>query len=138
MVTVSFSLTYFSTVFLSTGRGMHWTCKFCTFVSPKWGQLLKHYRSKHGCFTQYHVFISGVFAHSNHLMPWRFIYPDFTHRWPAKKVICKHLSVKCVSLMSPAVKMIFFYTFTQSSEVDAKSAVPLSGLWLWDKCLLYF
>lgn len=51
---VSFSLIYCSPVFfqVSTGIGMQWTCKFCTFVTPKRGQLLKHYRLKHGGFTR--------------------------------------------------------------------------------------
>lgn len=31
---------------------MQWTCKYCTFVSPKRGQLLKHYRLTHGGFTR--------------------------------------------------------------------------------------
>lgn len=37
---------------MSTARGMQWRCKFCTFVSLKRGQLLKHYRLKHGGFTR--------------------------------------------------------------------------------------
>lgn len=31
---------------------MQWTCRVCSFVSPKRGQLLKHYRLKHGSFTR--------------------------------------------------------------------------------------
>ena len=31
---------------------MQWTCRFCRFDCPKRGQLLKHYRLKHGGFTR--------------------------------------------------------------------------------------
>ncbi len=31
---------------------MQWTCKFCNFTCDKRGQLLKHYRLKHGGYTR--------------------------------------------------------------------------------------
>ena len=144
MGNVSFSLIFCSPVFffqVSTGGGMHWTCRFCAFVSLKRGQLLKHYRLKHGGFTRtspipcLHQQCICTFKSFNAL---KVHLSRFHSQMTSEKDDVQTFSCQVCEFNEPCSENDFFYTFAQASEIDAKSAVPLSGLWLWDKCILYF
>lgn len=110
---------------------MQWTCKFCTFVSPKRGQLLKHYRLKHGGFTN----ISPIpclyqqcictFKTFNAL---KVRLCRFHSQITREKDNVQTFNRQVCVFNEPCIENDFFYTFTQSSEVDEKSAMSLSGL----------
>lgn len=129
--------------------GMHWLCKLCTFSSLKQGQLLKHYRLKHGGFTR--TSREHQNTYQNIAMPSSAVLTVCTfksfnalkvhlskiqsgHNW--RKGSWAHFYLSAVWVQWTMCRTRLSDTFAHPSEIIPKNSVPLHGLWFWDECIL--